>query len=66
MKEVVPSSTLRCSSYQKGSLRVTLDYGHQLYLLTTTYRLYQIEWKTIVIRSRSNNHNPFKDKSLKT
>ena len=21
-------------SYQKGSLRITLDYGHQLYLLT--------------------------------
>ena len=25
--------TSRCSSYRKGSLRVTLDYGRQLYLL---------------------------------
>ena len=33
-KEVEPSSTPRCSSYWKRSLRVTLDYGRQLYLLT--------------------------------
>ena len=32
-KKVTPSSTPRCSSYWKGSLRVTLDYGLQLYLL---------------------------------
>ena len=31
-KGVVPFPTPWCSSYQKGSLRVTLDYGHQLYL----------------------------------
>ena len=30
---VVPSPTPWCSSYRKGSLRVTLDYGRQLYLL---------------------------------
>ena len=30
-KEVVPSPTPRCSSYRKGSLRVALDYGRQLY-----------------------------------
>ena len=30
---VAPSPTPSCSSYQKGSLRVTLDYGRQLYLL---------------------------------
>ena len=28
---VVPSPTLRCSSYWKGSLLFVLDYGHQLY-----------------------------------
>ena len=28
---VAPSPTPWCSSYQKGSLRVTLDYGRQLY-----------------------------------
>ena len=32
-KGVVPSPTPRCSSYWKGSLQVTLDYGRQLYLL---------------------------------
>ena len=31
-KGVAPSPTPRCSSYRKGSLRVTLDYGCQLYL----------------------------------
>ena len=25
--------SLRCSSYRKGSLRIALDYGHQLYFL---------------------------------
>ena len=32
---VATSSTPWCSSYRKGSLRVTLDYGRQLYLLKT-------------------------------
>ena len=36
---VAPSSTLWCSSYRKGSLRVTLDYGRQLYLLTWWYMI---------------------------
>ena len=30
---VAPSPIPWCSSYRKGSLRVTLDYGRQLYLL---------------------------------
>ena len=30
-KGVAPSPTHWCSSYRKGSLRVTLDYGFQLY-----------------------------------
>ena len=30
---VAPSPTTWCSSYRKRSLRVTLDYGRQLYLL---------------------------------
>ena len=33
---VAPSPTHLCSSYRKGSLRVTLDYGRQLYF---TYQL---------------------------
>ena len=32
-KGVAPSPTPWCSSYRKGSLRVTLDFGRQLYLL---------------------------------
>ena len=32
-KGVAPSPTLWCSSYRKGSLWVTLDYSHQLYLI---------------------------------
>ena len=31
------SPTHWCSSYRKGSFRVTLDYGRQLYLLTYMY-----------------------------
>ena len=34
---VAPSPTPWCSSYRKGSLRVTLDYGRQLYLLLYDY-----------------------------
>ena len=31
---VAPSPTHWCSSYRKGSLRVTLDYGHQLFIFS--------------------------------
>ena len=44
---VAPSPTHWCSSYRKGSLRVTLDYGRQLYL--------------IVFKQMSSN-NSFKNK----
>ena len=36
-KGVAPSLTLRCSSYQKGSLQVILDCGHQFYLLYLSF-----------------------------
>ena len=36
---VVPSTTPRCSSFWKGSPRVTLDSGCQLYLLTYCYAI---------------------------
>ena len=32
-KEVAPSPTPWCSNYRKGSLRITLDYGRQLYFI---------------------------------
>ena len=34
-KGVAPLPTPWCSSYRKGSLRVTLDYGRQLYIAHT-------------------------------
>ena len=43
---VAPSPTPWCSSYRKGSLRVTLDYGRQLYLLI---------YPNISLRSRSQH-----------
>ena len=36
---VAPSPTSWCSSYRKGSLRVTLDYGRQFYLLYKSTRM---------------------------
>ena len=36
-KGVTPSPTSRCSSYRKGSLRVTHDYSRQLTYLTHTH-----------------------------
>ena len=54
-KGVAPSPTHWCSSYRKGSLRVTLDYGRQLYLLIyiCTYiyiyiYIYVLNWTIIV------------------
>ena len=40
-KGVAPSPTLWCSSHWKGSLLVTLNYGHQLYLLILLVTLYK-------------------------
>ena len=42
-KGVAPSPTHWCSSYRKGSLRVTLDYGRQLY-----FYCYLTSWKIFV------------------
>ena len=37
---VAPSPTLWCSSYRKGGLRVTLNYGRQLYFTYIYINLY--------------------------
>ena len=37
---VAPSPTPWCSSYRKGSLRVTLDYGRQLYFFLYIIYIY--------------------------
>ena len=39
-KGVAPSPTPWCSSYRKGSLQGTLDYGRQLYLLLIYIYIY--------------------------
>ena len=36
-KGLAPSPTPRCRSYWKGSLLVTLNYSHQLYLLISIF-----------------------------
>ena len=49
-KGVAPSPTPRCSSYQKRSLRVVLDYGHQqqfLYILTVLFQAIQFSISTV-------------------
>ena len=47
---VAPSPTHWCSSYRKGGLRVTLDYGRQLYF---TYITYYKWWKKYEARNQA-------------
>ena len=54
-KGVVPSPIPQCSSYWKGSLRVALDYGRQLDLLS---QLTRIITSTATKNIRSNNLKP--------
>ena len=63
-KGVAPSPTPQCSRYGKGSLRVTLNYGRQLYLLYMWYKnassqLFKIGWHFII----ANISNWFIDKN---
>ena len=47
---VAPSRTPWCSSYRKGSLRVSLDYGRQLYLLLICLPKYvSYDWISVYI-----------------
>ena len=52
---VTPFPTPWCSSYRKGSLQVTLDYGHRLYLLTCSSQI-------ISLTKQNQNLNNFKIK----
>ena len=57
-KGVAPSPTLRCSSYWKGSLRVTLNYGRQLYLpllLLSKFWLILIEYPQLNLLKNATN-----------
>ena len=60
-KGVAPSPTLWCSSYRKGSLRVTLDYGRQLFIYEK-YLFYmylgiwnQMPWRNLQIKVLHRN-----------
>ena len=48
-KGVAPSPTHWCSSYRKGSLRVTLDYGRQLYLHTSKIIKLWFTWQNLSV-----------------
>ena len=56
-KGVAPCPTLRCSSYWKGSLRVTLDYGCQFYF-TVSLTLYQCHCQSCVNEVEHNIELP--------
>ena len=51
-KELVSSPTPRCSCYRKGNLRVTLDYGHLLYLLLIyiPINIKLVPFKTMIVK----------------
>ena len=62
---VAPSPTHWCSSYRKGSLRVTLDYGRQLfYIYIYIYIYYPLPNHAHVYRLVSVNQDqrPFREK----
>ena len=50
-KGVAPSPTHWCSSYRKGSLRVTLDYGRQLYFYFTVFVDKKLNVKTVLFQT---------------
>ena len=65
-KGVVPSPTLRWSSYWKGSSRVSLDYSHQLYLLLICKIFFHIR-ELIFLKSRAMEWSPMlRDENQRT
>ena len=56
-KGVAPSPTPWCSSYRKGRLRLTLDYGRQLYF--TFYKVQNV-WNNLeFVRRKSRKINSY-------
>ena len=56
---VALSPTPWCSSYRKGSLRVTLDYGRQVYFYYIVFMsiylsIYQRLWQTYMVYQVNN------------
>ena len=67
-KGVAPSLTLRCSSYWKGSLLVSLDYGHQQQQLWDKYIFLELYGKNLslfIFIWWSTVKNPLKKKNQK-
>ena len=63
-KGVVPSPTPQCSSYWKGSFRVALDYGRQLYFnylnflhSFSNFQLFHAPYKVFWDHSKCANYN---------
>ena len=48
---VAPSPTPWCSSYRKGSLRVTLDYGRQLIMFLVVLNVFVKIWMCLIKKS---------------
>ena len=57
-KGVAPSPTPRCRSYRKGNLRVTLDYGRQLYFIYMYVCVY-IYMYIYIYKVSSKDFKPF-------
>ena len=53
---VAPSPTPWCSCYRKGSLRVTLDYGRQLYFLFL-FNNNPLFVHSYIVSNNNNNNN---------
>ena len=60
---VAPSPTPWCSSYRKGSLRVTLDYGRQLYIMEDKCFDWLIQINEVLVKETTyclkNKYNVF-------
>ena len=56
-KGVAPSPTLWCSSYRKGSLRVTLDNDRQLYLLISRVVIQEVGFLLFGELPKQGDHN---------
>ena len=61
---VAPSPTPWCSSYRKGSLRVTLDYGRQLFYYRFIARSFMYQLYNHLVLLHINHCRLFNAKSL--
>ena len=63
---VAPSPTPWCSSYRKGSLRVTLEYGRQLYFTYIEQILEATSHETEAVKPLTSHHRNYPSKTNKT